>query len=279
MLPEAAVSTGAVLPMLKGLGWPVFEPSVVYPQYPVEGRWVDYALCNPTGKPLVLLEVKRVGKASGGERQLFARADHEAADRQRQIEQTLPLAFRRILEEADESIVESLAAKVADLCGYEPDTATCAAFLLARSSIAQVQSPPITKNDGQDKENTGPSNMPTPLDKVGFVLHGQWYPCRSNVDVIRLVFERLAERDPNFPEEFADPERRHGRRRRYLARTKEELYPGQPALCESASTKLSFGWFMGTNYGQPGIRTIVRLVFEVTGLELGTDLVIHLGSR
>lgn len=41
---EAAVSQGIVLPILNGLGWSVFDPSVVVPEYTVEGRQVDYAL-------------------------------------------------------------------------------------------------------------------------------------------------------------------------------------------------------------------------------------------
>ena len=345
---EAAVSTGVVLPVLQDLGWPIFEPSIVSPQYQVDGRRVDYALCNSNGQPVVFLEVKRVGMAAAGERQLFeyafhkgvpllvltdgqewnfylpygqggyqdrrvykldiqerdvtecchrlqrylsrdnvlegdafdyAREDHETADRQRQIEKTLPLAFRRLLEEADESLVNSLAAKVADICGYEPDTATCAKFLLTKSSLALGQARGSTKNDGQGKQQNSPVTQPPTPDPLGFSLHDQWFQCRNNIDVMRSVLETLAERDPSFPERFADPERRHGTRRRYLARKKEELYPDQPALCERASTELNFGWFMGTNYGQPRIETIVRLACEVAGLKLGTDLVIHLRSN
>ena len=345
---EAAVSTGVVLPVLQELGWPVFEPSVVFPQYQVEGRRVDYALCNSNGQPVVFIEVKRVGMAAAGERQLFeyafhkgvpllvltdgqewsfylpygqggyqdrrvykldiqernaaecchrlqrylsrdnvlegdafeyAREDHEAADRQRQIEQTLPLAFGRLLEEADDSLVNSLAAKVSDICGYEPDAATCAKFLLTKSSLVLGQARVSAKNDGQGQLHTSlATQVPTP-DSVGFYLHDQWYQCQNNIDVMRSVFQTLAKRDPSFPERFADPKRKHGRKRRYLARTKDELYPDQPALCERASTELNFGWFMGTNHGQPGITAIVRLACEVAGLKLGTDLVIHLRSR
>ena len=68
---EAAVSQGAVLPILQSLGWPVFNPSVVAPQFPVEGKFVDYALLNSDRKPAVSIEVKMVGKAETGENQLF----------------------------------------------------------------------------------------------------------------------------------------------------------------------------------------------------------------
>lgn len=58
---EAAVSQGAVLPVLQALSWPVFDTSVVVPEFAVESRRVDYALCDDTGKPRVFLEVKRGG--------------------------------------------------------------------------------------------------------------------------------------------------------------------------------------------------------------------------
>ncbi len=73
---EAAVCQGAVLRILQELGWPVFDTTVVHPQYPVETRKIDYALCRANGKPVVFIEVKRVGVAASGERQLFEYAFH-----------------------------------------------------------------------------------------------------------------------------------------------------------------------------------------------------------
>ena len=74
---EAAVSQGAVLPVLNALGWPVFNNTVVFPQYAVEGGRIDYALCRPTGKAVVFVEVKRVGLVNTGENQLFEYAFRE----------------------------------------------------------------------------------------------------------------------------------------------------------------------------------------------------------
>lgn len=74
---EAAVSQGVVQRMLHLLGWPVYDTGVVSPEYSLEGRRVDYALCHPAGKPLVLVEVKQVGQSEGADRQLFEYAFHE----------------------------------------------------------------------------------------------------------------------------------------------------------------------------------------------------------
>lgn len=72
---EAAVSSGVVLPLLDALGWPVFDPNVVAPEYRVEGRRVDFALlCH--GRPSVFVEVKQPGLSNGADRQLFEYAFH-----------------------------------------------------------------------------------------------------------------------------------------------------------------------------------------------------------
>jgi len=73
---EAAVSSGVVLPLLDALGWPVFDPSTVAPEYSVGGRRVDFALLH-RGKPVVFVEVKQPGHGVGADRQLFEYAFHE----------------------------------------------------------------------------------------------------------------------------------------------------------------------------------------------------------
>ena len=73
---EAAVSQGILLPALHELGWPVFNTRAVVPEFSLEGRRVDYALCHPANKPEVFVEVKKVGGAKGADKQLFEYAFH-----------------------------------------------------------------------------------------------------------------------------------------------------------------------------------------------------------
>lgn len=74
---EAAISGGIVRRVLDALGWPVYDPHVVYPEYSVKGRRVDFALCHPSCKPRVFVEVKQPGQARGADQQLFEYAYHE----------------------------------------------------------------------------------------------------------------------------------------------------------------------------------------------------------
>ncbi len=74
---ETAVRQGIVDRLLISLGWPTFDTEIVFPEYPVNGGRVDYALCHPAEKPIVFIEVKRVGNIETAERQLFEYAFHE----------------------------------------------------------------------------------------------------------------------------------------------------------------------------------------------------------
>ena len=73
---EATISQGIVLRLLNSLKWPTYDTQVVYPEYALSGRRVDFALCHPPNKPLVFVEVKPIGKSDMGERQLFEYAFH-----------------------------------------------------------------------------------------------------------------------------------------------------------------------------------------------------------
>ena len=187
---EAAVSQGILLPALYALGWPVFDTSIVIPEFSVEGRRVDYALCHPENRPSVFIEVKKVGLSEGADRQLFeyafhlgvpmailtdgqewsfylpgeqgryderrvykldllerdiaeaqsrldrylsysnvcsgtalkyARSDYQNVARVRIIETHFPKAWEALLKDQDSLLLDLLAERVEDLCGYKPD--------------------------------------------------------------------------------------------------------------------------------------------------------------
>lgn len=74
---EASVSIGIVAPILRALGWDDSDPDQVIPEFSSGGRRVDFALCGNNRRPSLFIEVKGVGKAIEGERQLFEYAFHE----------------------------------------------------------------------------------------------------------------------------------------------------------------------------------------------------------
>ncbi len=65
------------MPILRLLGWDDSDPEQVMPEYASGGRRVDFALCIAGKRPSLFIEVKGVGRALDGDRQLFEYAFHE----------------------------------------------------------------------------------------------------------------------------------------------------------------------------------------------------------
>lgn len=344
---EASVSQGVVLRLLHALEWPTYDVAVVAPEYSLEGRRVDFALCHPPAKPIVFIEVKQVGQSAGNERQLFEYAFHkgvplailtdgqewhfflpgeqgdygerrvykldlvqretgESAERlqrylgykaicdgtamaaarddyrnvaqEREIRKAVPEAWRSLVDEEDDLLIELIADRVESLCGYKPEPDLVAAFL-ARQMVQRGTG--LAAGGVMPTPTPGPSTAPTPpgasSTQYGFSLDGREVACRNARDVLISVFEELIKRDPSFPERFAALPK-HGRTRRYLARERDELYPGRPDLVANHSHRLSSGWWLGVNISRKQVERIVRIACKVAGLSFGQDLVIRLGE-
>lgn len=349
---EASVSQGIVLRLLQALDWPTFDTQVVWPEYSVSGRRVDYALCHPKNKPIVFVEVKQVGQSEGAERQLFeyafhigvpmailtdgqewhfflpaeqglyqerrvykldilernieesvirlsryltfadvvsgkaietARTDYRNVSRDRQIRTTLPLAWKKLIEEQDSLLLDLLADRVESLCGYRPDEEIVSMFLAKeagietpkRQEIQQQTLPvPTVTHTGDVMVRT---SSRTQNREYGFILNGASHSAVNARDVMVQVFESFTERDSTFIERFAALPK-HGRKRRYVAARPEELYPGRPDLAVDASYQLRSGWWIGTNASKAAIAKIIEMACEVAGVTFGSDLIVELNT-
>lgn len=348
---EAAVSQGIVLRLLHALSWPPYDTRIICPEYSLQGRRVDFALCHPPGKPIAFVEVKQIGQSEGAERQLFeyafhigvqlailtdgqewnfflpgeqgnygerrvyklniverdisecvtrltrylqydksisgaaieaAREDYRNVSRDRQMKSTLPKAWSRLLEEGDELLIELVANRVENLCGYKPDADTVARFLKenAIKSVAAAMPQPSSRTQAAalvaipSVVRIDPSHKPS---AIGFVLDGQNYPARNAREVLEGVFEALAKRDATILDRFASLPK-HGRTRRYIARNSNDLYPDRPDLVRDHSIQLTSGWWLGTNHSRATIERIIEMVCDVAHLEYRKDLRVNLGG-
>jgi len=85
---------------------------------------------------------------AGGSAVAEAKRLHESRGEKRLIEESLPSAWRSLLPESDQLLVERLAEKVASLCGHRPDNERIARFLAeaceptpAGPAVSQVRRP------------------------------------------------------------------------------------------------------------------------------------------
>jgi predicted type IV restriction endonuclease len=202
-----------------------------------------------------------------------ARKDYRNAARKRQAQKTLPDAWAKLIESEDELLMELLSDKVEDLCGVKPDPDAVAAFLRKQPpSINEAVPAPSRKRPKRPAQLTPTATIPK---AIGYELYGQRRRARNARDVLIQVFREFAEREPDFLERFAALPK-HGRKRRYLARTGEELYPGSPHLVDNAY-EVQPGWWVDTHASRAGIETRIRMACEVAGVRYGTDLLINLG--
>ena len=336
---EAAVSQGILLPALHELGWPVFNTSIVIPEFTVEGRRVDYALCHPENRPSVFIEVKKVGLSEGADRQLFeyafyhgvpmailtdgqewsfylpgeqgrfderrvykldllerdipeaenrlerylsysnicsgaalraARSDYQNVARVRIIETNLPKAWDSLLKDQDTLLLDLLAEKVEDICGYKPDLDVCSHFLEKQALNSQNLQETNIKNLNhkiiKPRTSTPIGTRTRTVDRFTLVFKGKEFQAGSAREVMTKLFQLLSQEDSGFLDRFSS--RKHGKKRRYLAKDKGDLYPGRSDLAEQHSTEVVPGWWLGTNYSRRNIQDIIDLALEVAGPKL-----------
>jgi len=205
-------------------------------------------------------------KIRNGDAIKSARSEHDSASIAREKETNIPIAWKKIIEEQDSILIDLISEKVADLCGYKPEPDLVSAFLLEQLTTPLQPIAEIRPQRIIPPQRTG---------QMGYTLQGKTTHSRSAVDILVNVLDELSKRDASFITRLAS--RKHGRSRRYVARTREELYPGRPDLAEY-SKQLSNGWWVGTNYSKSNISLIIQLASEVAGLRFGYDLIANLGD-
>ncbi|HEX8297678.1 MAG TPA: type I restriction endonuclease [Rubricoccaceae bacterium] len=211
-----------------------------------------------------------------------ARSDHKRSRQRKGAEAAIPQAWANLV--AEPRLADLLAAEVESACGFQPDTTDVAAFLASlhpkdrslpapqNKATSQINVPAIEQ--AESKPLFTPSD--SGLSRRGFTLNGQFYPGEKGREVLAGVFKALQERDPSFFDRFISLPS-HGRVRRYLSHSPEELYPGHPEIITGNVTEVGPSVFLGTHYSYRSMFSIVTLAAEVAGVELGKDLIVNFG--
>lgn len=339
---EAEISQGVVIRILRELGWPDHQTQVVKPQFKIDNRRVDYALCHPPGQPSVLLEVKDLTKADAkGEEQLFkycfgygvpiavltdgqkwsfffpagqgsyeqrrfaqvdvltdepgvsagilteylraqdvrsgearkrAERAYEAVRLERLAASKFKTVWQKLLSGPESLLLDLFLEEVEQAAGVRPDRSRGAEFIRAQAqSIAGLPHRARKHRKakaGESSKETGPS----------FTFRGATQTFKSGAEVMGAVFGKLASMDPQFCARFS--EQHYGRVRKYVAKTKDALYPGQPER-EHYSHPLPGGWWVATHCSNTAKIGRIKNACEIAGLKFGQDLTVHIpiGSR
>lgn len=348
---EQAISQGIVLRLLQELGWDTWDTNLVWPEYQTGQGRADFALCHPSAKPAVFIEVKQPGKAYDGVVQalqyafhtgvpfivltdgktwsfylpaeqgsyedrrvymldLFERDANEAAstlvnylnrqrvesgeaietarkeyrsrNRRSQARAVFPEAWRELVEKGDETLIDLLANAVESKVGLRPDEEDVSSFLVSLMSPATPAMLSIGRKlpnsvapatvQVQTKQTLPPSAGSTRSGTL--VLQGESYSYTNAKEAFLTVLRELAKKDTTFLQRCVQHPDSRGRKRAYIARTTDELFPGRPDLSELHET-LPGGWLVSVNINNTIKISLIRMAAEVAGLTFGKDVIVE----
>ena len=298
---EASISQGIVLRILSSLSWPTFDTSIVFPEYPFEGGRVDYALCHPANNPVILLEVKRIGKISGAELQLFQYAFHQGTPLVILTDGWkwkfyLP-AEQGAYHERIVCTIDIAVHSIDQICNlfsnYLEYNSVCSGVAIEKSRIDFREKSKYTQSESEIAEKLSQTAdignkeelfKRTKISKSSsirrykstftqFVFKGNKYSANNRREAVAIIFNLIADDDPDFLSRFSQLSE-HGAYRKYLGKSQSDLYPDDPVRALNKSHEFRRGWWIPGGIGRRTINKIIEMVCRVTDFEFGKDIYI-----
>ena len=221
-----------------------------------------------------------------------ALAEYRNRSRRSQANAAIPGAWHELVGNRDELLLEILADAVESKVGFRPEDGDVFAFLggsVAGGATAPAAAPLKPSSSPPRRKTKAPSRKPAPEQPTGtgeqpvtprrlpqgasklLVIGGKEYPYRNAKDAMIIVLQTLADSDPAFLGRLAQHPGLHGRTRRYIGRTPEDLYPDQEHL-RKHHAKLPDGWLVTTNLNNDTKKKIIQVAADVAGMSLQEDI-------
>jgi hypothetical protein len=206
-----------------------------------------------------------------------ARKEYRGRNRQAQARAAIPEAWRELVGKGDELLVDHLAGAVESKAGVRPNDDDVAEFL------AGLDRPTSGDPLRRDRATVSTPRAPAPAQPGGFgesprrgklLLGGKEFTYNNAKEAMVIILRELAKTDSHFLERCSQHPDMQGRKRRYVARTAEELYPDRPDL-RDCREDLPGGWLVATNLNNVLKKSIIRVAAEVAGLTFGKDVVVE----
>lgn len=217
-------------------------------------------------------------RVESGEALEAARKEYRSRNRRSQAKAAIPEVWRELVKKGDELLVDMLTSAVESKAGVRPDADDVAEFLisLGRPVIVETQLGNATQPASAVSLRPIPTHTPSESSRSGkLVLRGKAHAYQNAKEAMVIVLRELAQTDSSFLERCSQHPDAQGRKRRYIARTPEELYPDREDLREMRE-ELPDGWMVATNLNNVLKKTIIRLAAEVAGLSFGKDIIVDL---
>jgi hypothetical protein len=226
----------------------------------------------------ILQHYLKRARVESGESLEAARKEYRSRNRSSQARAAIPEAWRELVEKGDELLVELLTSAVESKAGVRPEADDVAEFLLGLGKIFIIDQ----KNGSTPKSTSAVSSRPILPRKTqessrsgNLIILGKAHSYNNAKEAMIIILCELAKTNPSFLERCSQHPNAQGRKRHYIARTPEELYPDREDLREYRET-LPGGWLVATNINNVLKKNIIRLATEVAGLSFGKDVIVDL---
>lgn len=232
---------------------------------------------EPTEAAATLAKYLTHSKVVSGEALEEARKEYRNRNRRAQAQAAIPEAWRELIEKGDEQLVEMLADTVESKAGVRPDENDVTAFLISLGRPVLLQPPSQREESSRDRKSQDVILVNPPFDMAAskrngtLVLRNKAFKYANAKDAMVIALRELANEDPTFLQRCAQHPDAQGRKRKYIAKTPEELYPDRPDLRDHRE-ELPGGWFVATNLNNVLKKSIIGLAAEVANLRFGTDV-------
>ena len=274
---EYAFHTGVPFVVLTdGRTWSFYLPAE---QGSYEDRRVhklDLYERSPAEASEILCRYLERSRVESGEALETARKEYRSRNRRSQARAAIPEAWRELVQKGDEELVDLVASAVESKVGVRPDNDEVAEFLAGLGKTIIVES--------AQREILQPTRAPTrtPVATINsestrsgkLIVLGKSHNYHNAKEAMVIVLRELAKGNPSFLEDCSQHPDAQGRKRRYIARSPEELYPDREDLREMRES-LPDGWFVATNLNNVLKKTIIKLATEVAGLTFGKDVIVE----
>jgi predicted type IV restriction endonuclease len=326
---ETAVSMGIVIRVLQSLDWPTGNMKIVYPEFPLESRKVDFGLC-PKGDdiPKIIIEVKRVGNLEAADQQLFeyaflagagvavltdgkewhfyfpvttgsfndkrfykldlmeqeleeivkkferylsydnvhsdrflefAQQDLKKAKQAIEAKETIPEAFKKLIESDDEQLIQIIAEKVADQCGFSPDNKLITDFLNTLINKDLNPPPAIPKKIKRTNSNTNEKTQGLFYFRLGNHETNGKNATDLFLNAMTIISQHFESAISKYHSELQPYNRK------VISRQKDELFPNRPDMIAQYSKKLETGYWVDKNNSTKTKRNILNSFIKIIG--------------
>ena len=203
-----------------------------------------------------------------------AERDYEAARFQKQAASKYASVWRKLLSGPEPLLLDLFSEEVESATGVRPDPQLAAEFIRSHAvGTGAPQKLAQAKSAGRKKPAVPSVSPPMPASLPSFTFQGQTKTFDSAAKVYGAVFGTFASMDPDFCGRYS--QRYSGRLRKYVAKSKEELYPGNPKL-HSQVHRLPGGWLLATHASNTDKVRRIKQACKVMGLEFGRELVVNI---